>query len=931
MFPACSNCDVWRNAMNALIVFLLLFVESCGARPPEVRIGGVFDLGSYRGKQSNVAIQLAIEDVNNNPNILNGTILQFQTSEMGSNALIDAENVLKLFRANVVSVIAPMTPQVSNFLSLLADSAHVPLITFAGKDPSMSIKHSAYSIQMIGRDAVQMKAIASLLNKFHWREVVVIFQDDELGLSGLLALHNALGGSAASIAQKFSVSVKSFDNSSWKDMQKRLEDDKTRSRVFVIHTSYELAQKIFLEAKQSGIMKKLGGAWIVTEWVADSLDVQDDKIMDSMQGVIGVRTSITHTPHFENISRRWKDKFMRLYPNDIHSENIGIVGAYAYDSIWVIAQAIDALFRINNLTELGFRSSGKLSTNAHVFDEGSALFQKVINSNFKGISGNIRFSKNGLLEIHSYDIVNVVNRTIRVVGSWMKEEFKLNGVEIVWPNESSIPPSGFRKFIVGVPSNVVFSAFINITKSNNSQKFEGFCIDVFKRAVKNLHCHFDYEFQISDESNGHPDYSDLVDLVANKTFDAVVSDITILSSRSAKVDFTQPYTDTGLVIMVPIKKINSSRWAFVEPFTLSMWLTTAAFVFLTAFLIWLLERDKNDAFTGEPAKQMEISLWFSFSTVIFVHREKVMTSLGKVILIIWLFVVLILNSSYTASLASYLAVQELSSPIRDMESLRVSNASIGHMVGSFVKHYLTQELKIEERRLVALKRPEDYVQLLRIGKIGAVVDETPYISMLMSHHCGEFDIVGRPFYRGGFGFLFAKGSPVLPEMTSAVLNITQNKTELENIRSRWFGPYSSSSSQSCNGESTSNLHEREGSDIEQLSPRSFWGLFIILSVTYFALVSFHFGKKFYEGRLTSQRVADVQSKPTESPLPAVQLGEIRPQLDNTPTIPQLDNLYSIQLEEIRPQLDNMPAIQLGETWPQLGNTHEIQLDETPVG
>ncbi|KAH9314148.1 hypothetical protein KI387_022775, partial [Taxus chinensis] len=874
-----TGYELWSSAMRNLILFLLLYVGLSGARPQEVTVGGVLDLGSYQGKQSDIAIKLAIQDVHNDPTLLNGTRLQFQTTEMGSTALINAGNVVKLFRENVISVVAPMTTDISNFVSFVADSAQVPLFTFAGNDPSMYMKHSAYSIQMIGRDAVQMKAIASLLTRYYWREVVVIFQDDELGLSGILALNNALQPFSARIVQKFPVSHDSFNNSSWTEILKRLEDDKTRSRVFLLHTSYGLARTIFLEAEHSGILKKQGFVWIVTEWVASSLDVPDDAIMDSMQGVIGVRRNIPHTPLFQNISTRWKDKLMSLYPNVTHSENIGIVGAYAYDSIWIIAKAIDALFRDSNLTELGFKSSGKYSTDVNIFQEGNALFQKAAENSFEGITGKITFSKTGLLEVDSYDIVNVVKREIRVVGSWSKERLSLarKGLEIIWPNGYSIPPSGSRKLLVGVPPHAVFAKFVNITDDNKN--FSGFCIDVFQRALEKLPYHLDYDFQVSVNGNENPDYNDLVEQVANKTFDAVVADITILADRVAKVDFTQPYTDTGLVIMVRVKKNKSSGWPFLEPFTLSMWLTTAAFVVLTAAIFWLLERGENDALTGKTVKQMETSLWFSFTTIVFAHREKVMTSLGKLILIIWLFVVLILNSSYTASLASILTVQQLSPTIRDIETLRSSNVAVGHLTGSFVEAYLTDELKIDKSRLVSLVKPEDYVIPLRNGSIGAIVDETPYIHMVMSKHCGEFATVGRAFYRGGFGFLFAKGSPVVGEMTSAVLNLTQNRTELEEIRSKWFGPQSSSSCVDADG----------GGGSGQLSLRTFWGLFVITTTIYCLFITAYAGLKFYKSRQINTRVQDVQSNPIPpaTPLVAIELGPLNSNLSSSsPPSPQ---------------------------------------------
>ena len=60
-----------------------------------------------------------------------------------------------------------------------------------------------------------------------------------------------------------------------------------------------------------------------------------------------------------------------------------------------------------------------------------------------------------------------------------------------------------------------------------------------------------------------------------------------------------------------------------------------------------------------------------------------MSTLGRVVLVFWLFVVLIINSSYTASLTSILTVQQLFSPIKGIESLISSEDRIGYQLGSF--------------------------------------------------------------------------------------------------------------------------------------------------------------------------------------------------------------------------------------------------------
>lgn len=129
-----------------------------------------------------------------------------------------------------------------------------------------------------------------------------------------------------------------------------------------------------------------------------------------------------------------------------------------------------------------------------------------------------------------------------------------------------------------------------------------------------------------------------------------------------------------------------------------------------------------------------------------------MSTLGRMVLFIWLFVVLIINSSYTASLTSILTVQQLSSPIKGIESLIMSNELIGFQVGSFAENYLREELNIGKSRLKQLGSPEEYTDALERGDVAAVVDERPYVELFLSNHC-KFQIVGQEFTESGWGFV----------------------------------------------------------------------------------------------------------------------------------------------------------------------------------
>lgn len=136
--------------------------------------------------------------------------------------------------------------------------------------------------------------------------------------------------------------------------------------------------------------------------------------------------------------------------------------------------------------------------------------------------------------------------------------------------------------------------------------------------------------------------------------------------------------------------------------------------------------------------------------------ETTVSTLGRAILIIWLFVVLIITSSYTASLTSILTVQKLSSPIKGIETLVSSDVPIGYQQGSFSKSYLVNELGIQESRLIPLTTPEDCEKALRQGPsnggVAAVIDERAYVEIFLSTRC-DFSIVGQEFTKTAWGFV----------------------------------------------------------------------------------------------------------------------------------------------------------------------------------
>ncbi|GJW42418.1 glutamate receptor 3.2-like protein, partial [Tanacetum coccineum] len=80
---------------------------------------------------------------------------------------------------------------------------------------------------------------------------------------------------------------------------------------------------------------------------------------------------------------------------------------------------------------------------------------------------------------------------------------------------------------------------------------------VFNAALKLLQYPLPYEFIAYVDGHKNPIYLDLVNNVASNVFNAAVGDITILTNRTKAVDFTQPYIESDLVVVVRIDKPDS--------------------------------------------------------------------------------------------------------------------------------------------------------------------------------------------------------------------------------------------------------------------------------------------------------------------------------------------------------------------------------------
>lgn len=133
-----------------------------------------------------------------------------------------------------------------------------------------------------------------------------------------------------------------------------------------------------------------------------------------------------------------------------------------------------------------------------------------------------------------------------------------------------------------------------------------------------------------------------------------------------------------------------------------------------------------------------------------------MSNLARFVVIIWVFVVLILTQSYTASLTSLLTVQKLQPTVTDVNTLRKNGVPVGYLNVSFV-YGLLKSNGFNESKLKAFNTAEELDQLLSIGTenggIAAAIDETPNMKLFLAKYCSKYTMIGPIFRTDGFGFV----------------------------------------------------------------------------------------------------------------------------------------------------------------------------------
>jgi polar amino acid transport system substrate-binding protein len=309
---------------------------------------------------------------------------------------------------------------------------------------------------------------------------------------------------------------------------------------------------------------------------------------------------------------------------------------------------------------------------------------------------------------------------------------------------------------------------------------QGYSVDVWDQVARQLE--LKYEWQVYD------DISQVLQAIKEQRADLAIAAISMTPDRDAYLDFTYPYFDSGLQIMVR----RQSRPSFLQgislvslPFLLEVVLIGLLAGVLMAHLIWLVERRSNPDFPRGYFRGVWEGLWWLLSIIAAgVYRDQETKSVIKrlMTLVFW-FAGIAIVAEFTATLTSTLTVHQLTSNIvgpSDLPGYRIATVD-----GTTAADYLRQR----QLDFTNVEKIEQAYDLLLDSQIDAIVFDAPVLLYYASHQGNhKVTVPGKIFHLEKYGIALKTNDPLREDLNRVLLQLYQDGT-LEDLQAKWFeGP-----------------------------------------------------------------------------------------------------------------------------------------------
>ncbi|XP_046474039.1 glutamate receptor ionotropic, NMDA 2B isoform X1 [Neodiprion pinetum] len=711
----------------------------------------------------------------------------------------------------------------------LAGYLGIPVIAWNADNSGLERRASQSSLQLQLAPSLehQTAAMLSILERYKWHQFSVVTSQ----IAGHDDFIQAVRERISDMQDTFKFSIlNAVLVTRPEDLSELVNSE---SRVILLYSTRDEAIQILKEARR----RKITGenyVWVVTQSVIENLQTSQH----FPAGMLGV--------HFDTSS------------TSLVNEIATAIRVFAYGVEDFVSDPINANRSLK--THLSCEGNGDSRWNT-----GDTFFRYLKNVTVEGDQGkpNVEFTQDGVLKAAELKIMNLrpgVNEQqplweqIGIWKSWQKEGLDIK--DIVWPGGSHTPPQGVpEKFHLkitfleeppyinlappdpitgkclmdrGILCRVAKESDINgidIAEAHRNESFyqccSGFCIDLLERFADELG--FIYELvRVEDgrwgtSKNGK--WNGLIADLVNRRTDMVMTSLMINSEREAVVDFTVPYMETGIAIVVAKRTGIISPTAFLEPFDTASWMLVGLVAIHAATLmIFLFEWLSPSGFDMKinppnspqkplPVSQMNTSLNHRFSlfrtywlvwAVLFqaaVHVDSPRGFTARFMTNVWAMFAVVFLAIYTANLAAFMITREefheftgvddhrLAKPFSHKPMFKFGTISWSHTDSTISKYFREMHTYMKAFNKTTVS---EGIEAVISGDMDAFIYDGTVLDYLVAQDedC-RLLTVGSWYAMTGYGIAFPRNSKYVQMFNKRLLDYRENG-DLERLRRYWM-------------------------------------------------------------------------------------------------------------------------------------------------
>ncbi|XP_053734064.1 glutamate receptor ionotropic, NMDA 2C-like isoform X1 [Synchiropus splendidus] len=761
---------------------LLLLIASSHARPllihSSINVAVVFSGSSY---QSEVRGRLSGENFVDLPVVVSPvTVLVNDTNPRDLlTRLCDTMATEKLhgvvFEDDVGSGVDHQVAEVAQILDFLSTQTALPIVGISGGS-AVVIPYKAEGssfLQMGASLEQQVVCMFKLMEEYDWGEFAVItsllpgydtfvdivesYTDTSYFLwilQDVLTLEMSVGANEVRT----------------KKMLQQLD-----SQVLLVYCSFEEAQYLFRQASEAGLV---GPGYI---WILPSLAVGNPEIPPPVSfpvGVIGV------------ITDQWRKSLRQR----------------VREGVAIVAKGAESFKKHHGFIPEGHGDCSKPAK----YSNNNTLFRHMLNVTWE--RKDLSFNSQGFLSNPSMVIVALDRERLwDKVGTYGRGILQVRYP--VWPRYGNFLEhvSDDRHLTVATLEEHPFVMVENVDpgtgtcvrntvpcrrQSNHSESIighsesytklccKGFCIDILKKLSRTIKFSYDL-YLVTNGKHGklvRGIWNGMIGEVVYGRADMAIGSLTINEERSEIIDFSVPFVETGISVMVARSNGTVSPSAFLEPYSPAVWVMMFVMCLtVVAVTVFVFEYFSPVGYNrslvsakapGGPTFTIGKSVWLLwgivFNNSVPIENPKGTTS--KIMVLVWAFFAVIFLASYTANLAAFmiqeqyidtvsgLSDKKFQKPHEHYPPFRFGTVPNGSTERNIRSNYLDMHSHMMKYNQ---KGVEEALESLKTGKLDAFIYDAAVLNYMAGKDEGCKLVTigsGKVFATTGYGIALQKDS-----------------------------------------------------------------------------------------------------------------------------------------------------------------------------